>query len=278
MPSFLGTLFGGEAEKEAAGKNTQALQNYGQLGTQYLTNSYNQGRGDLGQAVGAFAPLAQLGQQYNQAGALNLDALGVNGPEGNARATSAFQAGPGYGFAFDQGMDALNRRRAAGGMLNSGNADVDAIRFGQGTANQEYQNWLANLQKNAQMGLSATGGAAAGQAGAYGSLANLASQYGQNLTGLTGNVTSGMMDANKLTAAGEAAGAKNILGAGMSLASLAMGGMGGLGGGLGGSLFGNALGGAMGGSYGGSAQAPLPGLSASDYGPGASFLDQYGLG
>jgi hypothetical protein len=50
-----------------------------------------------------------------------------------------------------------------------------------------------------------------------------------------------------------------------------------MGGGMGGSLFGNAIGGAMGGSWGGSAQAPLAGLSASDYGPGADFWDQYGL-
>jgi hypothetical protein len=133
---FLGTLFGGEAEADAANKNRQLYQGYGNTGQQYLKDTYGQGRSDLGQAVGAFSPLAALGQQYNQAGTLNLDALGVNGPEGNARATGAFQAGPGYQFAFDQGMDALNRRRAAGGMLNSGNADVDAIRFGQGTANQ----------------------------------------------------------------------------------------------------------------------------------------------
>jgi hypothetical protein len=115
-------------------------------------------------------------------------------------------------------------------MLNSGNADIDAIRFGQGTANQEYQNWLANLQKSGAMGLAATQGAAAGQGQGFTNLANLAQQYGMNQSGIAGNVVSGTMDANKLQAAGEAAGAKNLLGAGMSIASLAMGGMGGMGG------------------------------------------------
>lgn len=234
MAGFFDTLFGGGAEKEAADKDRALYQAYQQQGTGYLKDTYGQGRTDLGQAVGAFSPLATLGQQYNQAGTLNLDALGVNGPEGNARATGAFQAGPGYQFAFDQGMDALNRRRAAGGMLNSGNADVDAIKFGQGTANQEFQNWLANLKGYGQMGLQATQGAAAGQAAGYGGLADLANQYGQNQTNLLGNTTSGQANANNLQAAGEAAGAKNLLGFGTDMAKLALGippGMGGGGGG-----------------------------------------------
>lgn len=240
---FLGTLFGGEAEADAANKNRQLYQGYGNTGQQYLKDTYGQGRSDLGQAVGAFSPLAALGQQYNQAGTLNLDALGVNGPEGNARATGAFQAGPGYQFAFDQGMDALNRRRAAGGMLNSGNADVDAIRFGQGTANQEYQNWLKNLQGSAAMGLQATGGAAAGQAAGYGNLANLAQTYGQNQTNLLGNVVSGTANANTTEAAGQAAGAKNLLGFGTQLASMALGIPGGGTGGGGGTALGGSGGG-----------------------------------
>jgi hypothetical protein len=201
----------------------------------FLKEGYETGRGDINQAIGAYAPLATLGAGYNKAGSLYNDALGVNGPQGNAAATSAFQAGPGYGFAFDQGMDALNRRRSAGGMLNSGNADIDAIKFGQGTANQEYQNWLANLQKSGAMGLAATQGAAQGQGQGYTNLANLAQQYGLNQTGISGNVLSANMDANKLEAAGKAAGAKNLWGAGQSLLSLGMGAMGGgLGGALGG--------------------------------------------
>jgi hypothetical protein len=235
MAGFFDTLFGGGAEKEAAEKNKAALAQYKPEALGFLQQGYETGRGDVNQAVGAYSPLAALGTQYNKAGALYNDALGVNGPQGNAAATSAFQAGPGYGFQFDQGMDALNRRRSAGGMLNSGNADVDAIKFGQGTANQEYQNWLANLQKSGQMGLQATGAAAQGQGQGFTNLANLAQQYGINQTGVTGNVLSGTMDANKLQAAGEAAGAKNLWGAGSSLLSLAMGPLGAAGG-LGGAL------------------------------------------
>ena len=68
--------------------------------------------------------------------------------------------------------------------------------------------------------------------------------------------------------AGQAAGAKNLLGAGLSLGSLALGGVGG---GALSSLFGSSPsygGGNMfsGDAYGGSAQNPLRGLTAADYG------------
>jgi hypothetical protein len=225
MAGFFDTLFGGGAEREAADKNRALIAQYGPESQGYLTGAYNTGRGDINQAIGAFDPLKNLGAKYNQAGELYNDALGVNGPGGNANATSSFQAGPGYQFQFDQGMDALNRRRSVGGMLNSGNADIDAIRFGQGTANQEFQNWLANLQKSGQMGLQATTAAAQGQGQGFTNLANLAQQYGLNQTGVAGNVLSGGMDANKLQAAGEAAGAKNLANLGMqALTAVASGG------------------------------------------------------
>jgi len=76
---------------------------------------------------------------------LYADANGINGAEGNARAVGAFQAGPGYGFAMDSGMQALNRSASAAGMLPSGNTLAAATTFGQGLANQEYGNWLGRL-------------------------------------------------------------------------------------------------------------------------------------
>lgn len=76
---------------------------------------------------------------------LYADAQGINGPDGNARAVGAFQAGPGYQFALDQGMQALTRGASAGGMLASGNTLTAAQQYGQGLANQEYGGWLGRL-------------------------------------------------------------------------------------------------------------------------------------
>jgi hypothetical protein len=64
-------------------------------------------------------------------------------------------------------LEAINRRRAAGGMLNSGNADRDAQTYGAGLASNEYDKWLAGLQATINPELSATQGAATGRAGVY---------------------------------------------------------------------------------------------------------------
>jgi hypothetical protein len=343
--SFFGDMFGGDAEKEAADKNRALYGQYKTDGTGFLNNGLDQSLGSLGSGYGAanttlgqnkdvwsqygttangaldngmagslaslgqaradYDPLAALGAKYGTATSTLLDSLGVNGAAGNQNAISQFQAGPGYQFQLDQGNDAINRRRASAGMLNSGNADIDALKFGQGLANQEYGNWQTKLGSFLSPELQATQGAATGRAGVDSQIAGLygtdaanrvgvagnvatgtagansaiagnqaalgagqAGLYTQNasdLTNLSGNVTSGTAAANNAEAAGKAAGAKNLLGAGLSLASLAAGGMGGGFGGLmgAGSAAGSTLG-SMGITYG------LPGTAGSNlYGPRA---------
>lgn len=225
-------LFGGGAEKAAADRNRAELGNYQTQGLGYLAGGYNTAQGNLTSALGAYQPLADLAYQQGQGSKLYLDALGVNGPDGTTRAQSAFTTSPGYQFNLDQGLAAINRRRAAGGMLNSGNADADAIKFGSGLASGEYNNWMTGLSGLNSNAISATGAAANGQAGVYGSLANLGQQNATNQVNLLGNVTSGMMSANNQQAAGEAAGAKNLLGLGTSILGLGTGGGGTVGGSL----------------------------------------------
>jgi hypothetical protein len=239
MAGFFDTLFGGGAEKEAAEKNRAQLGTYNTDAMGYLKEGYDTGTGYLNKAVGAYSPLADIGAKYGRAGDTYLDALGVNGPEGTARARSQFTEAPGYQYQVGQATDAIDRRRAIGGMYSSGNADLDTNNAVQGLANQGYNSWLTNLASAGQTGVNATGTAAGGQASGYGALSDLASGYASGRTGVAGNVLSGNMDANKLQAAGEAAGAKNLLGAGLGLASLALPG----GGSIGGSLFKGASGG-----------------------------------
>jgi hypothetical protein len=133
---------------------------------------------------------------YSKSGEQSLsmmgNALGLNGAQGNQAAQSAFQAGPGYGFAMDQGLQALDRSAAARGRLGSGNHSADLMQYGQGLANQEYGNWLSRIGGMSQMGLSAAGG----QTGRQGSLAGLDMGYGQsqaNVFNNLGNNLSNMM-------------------------------------------------------------------------------------
>jgi hypothetical protein len=290
MADLLSTIFGAGAQKDAAAANQQALQLYadqtknilgqtygtgqGALQTGYgtgmgalqsgygtgmgaLQQGYGAGQTALNSAIGAYTPLANLGQQYGQAGNLLMGSLGLGGPQATQAAQAAFQNNPGYTSAVNAGLDVLNRRQAAAGMLNSGNADINALTFGQNLQNQQYGNWQQQLAALAQQGQAATSGAAGGQASGYGqlanlgqtygqnvaniaqnlgtnvastaanygqNLANLASQYGQNISGVNANQTSGVINDNQMVAAGEAAGAKNLLTAGMGLATLGLGG------------------------------------------------------
>ena len=273
MASFLDTLFGGGAQQDAAAANAQALSGYQGTANQDLTSAYQTGTGNLNSAIGAYTPLATLGQNYNQAGNLLLGAEGAGGPQGTAAAQSAFTNAPGYTGAVSAGTDAILRQLGASGMSQSGNAAEDVGTFTQNLQNQQYNTWLQNLQQTAGLGANATAGAAAGQAGGYTNLANLAQTYGTNQAGVASNVASGTMSDNDMVAAGQAAGAKNLLGAGLSLATLAMGGAGG----LGGSLLGSAVGGVTGNAYGGSAASPLPGLNSGDYDVNPGLFASYGM-
>lgn len=306
MASFFSTLFGGGAERDAANQNRNQLNQYNtnSLGAldsglsrsvdslrsgansanTYYGNNYNlygdmrrTGTGildsGLSNSVNAlnrgrsnYDTLDALAAKYGGATNLLLDSLGVNGSEGNTRATNSFQAGPGYHWQLDQGTQALNRRRAAAGMLNSGNADIDAITYGQGLANQEYGNWQNRLAGFRDSELNATSAAASGRSGIdqamsnlyqndasnrlgleYGatqgqagantaraqndvslgnSLANLYTGDATNRIGVYGNNLSGQMAANNLEAQGRSQGARNLFNGAMSLATLAAGGLG----------------------------------------------------
>ena len=296
------------------GQNTGIYGNLGTTGANTLNTGLSNQLGALGQAGQAYAPLSALAGQLGAGTNMYLNSLGLNGAQGNQAAVDAFQTGPGYQFQLDQGLNAIDRARANAGMLNSGNTSIDALTYGQGLANQAYGGWQSQLQGLINPQLSALGTAAAGQSAAdtnmanvYGTnaaantalqgtvaagqagantalaqnqanlgnaLAGLYSGNASNQVALQGGVTSADMSANNTAAAGQAAGAKNLLNAGLGLAGLVAGGP------LGGTI-GSGLGSLFGGANGGTAASPLPGLTAADYGTGSNagnWLNQYGLG
>jgi hypothetical protein len=163
-------------------------------GQQGAMGSLAQARGDLTANGGAYAPLSALASRYAAGGNTYADSLGLNGPEGNTRAVGAFQAGPGYQFALDQGIDAVTRNANARGRVNSGNTDVDLLKYGTGLANQEYGNWQNRLKSIGDQELQATQGAAAGNQANNTTLAGL---------GVTG---AGLQNAGGVNRAGIATG------------------------------------------------------------------------
>ena len=168
-------------------------------------------RNDLTANGGAYAPLSALAGRYGQGAGLYADSLGINGAQGNQNAVNAFQTGPGYDFALSQGIDAINRKRNMGGMLNGGNADRDAQLFGIGQANQEYGNWQNRLQGFMPLELQATQGAAAGNqannttlAGLGVTGANLLNTGGQNRAAVSAAQGNSLADLAMRSGAGQA--------------------------------------------------------------------------
>lgn len=76
---------------------------------------------------------------------------------------SSFTQSPDYQFALDQGQGALDRDAAARGSLFSGGHSTDVMKFAQGLASQNYNNYYNRLA-----GLAGVGQTSANQLGAAG--------------------------------------------------------------------------------------------------------------
>lgn len=149
------------------------------------------------------------------------NALGLGGQEGYDAATSAFRTTPGYQFAVESGLDAIDRRAASRGMLGSGNTNLDTIRFSQGLADQQWQNWLNNLNTASGSGLTAT----TNQAGIQTGLGDLNFNTGATKANLAYQTETGVGNSNAqmqadIQAAKNAANA-NIWGAILGVGNLA---------------------------------------------------------
>jgi hypothetical protein len=89
---------------------------------------------------------------------------------------SSFKESPDYQFAFDQGLQGLDRSAAARGSLYSGGHSADLMKFGQGLASQNYNQFYNRLA-----GLSGTGQTTASGLGSLGQqYANNVGQIGMN--------------------------------------------------------------------------------------------------
>ena len=257
----IGTGYGTANSTIADNKNVYA--DYNSAATGALNTGLNNQVGAYAGAGASYNPVGNLATKYGAGTNTYLDSLGVNGAAGNARAVDSFHAGPSYNWTVDQGYQGLARANAAGGMGASGNALLEAQKYGQNQANQEYGNWQTRLSGLVNPELSATTGAAAGNAAAYNNIGNA---YGTNatnlanvagttatglantnsaiasnnvnqgtqnaqlytnnasdLTNLAGSVTSGNAAANNSEAAGKSQGASNLLNLGTNIAKLAAG-------------------------------------------------------
>jgi len=142
-----------------------------------LSTGATNATGLLGQAGAVYDPLVTGGgAAYSRL----LDATGANGAEGSDRATAAFRAAPGYEYARDEALGAVQRAAGARGDLAGGNTTVDLLKASTGLADQSYQQYVNNL--SGLMGGYTTG--LAGQAGALTGQAGVAGNLGSALAGV----------------------------------------------------------------------------------------------
>ena len=72
--------------------------------------------------------------------------MGLNGPEGSARAQAAFRTDPSYQFKLTQGLAAAKAQAAKNGTSMSGGQLIDLNNYAQGTADQGWNNYIGGLQ------------------------------------------------------------------------------------------------------------------------------------
>jgi|SRR5215211_6654770 len=167
------------------------LTGYTGQGLEALRSRFGEGSDALARATAAFDPVSAMAERFGKGSQLYADATGVNGPEGTARAQAAFQAGPGYNFMKDQGIDAINSARAARGQ-RGGNVDTAIADYTTGLANQEFGNWRGALAPYNAYEADATKTAATGRAGTLSNAADFARMQGGAESGILTGLGSGL--------------------------------------------------------------------------------------
>lgn len=120
--------------------------------------------------------------------------LGENGTTAaqQAAAQANWQNTPGYQFALQQGMNAINADAAAKGQAISGNNQQAIQQYGTGLANQTYNNYLQNLENQIGTGVNAAGGVATGMAGVGNAQAGKSGAAATNQNNLVAGATNAL--------------------------------------------------------------------------------------
>jgi hypothetical protein len=118
---------------------------------------------------------------------------------------------PASQWEMQQGQQAANRGIAAQHQTNSGNAQIELMQYGQGLANQQYNNRIGQLGQMASQGASPAAGAqmqlnslASAQGGlsaGHAQLLQSAGQFGSSIGGGLGNMMGGLFGGGGATGA-----------------------------------------------------------------------------
>lgn len=182
----VGAVAGGAISASGSKSAAATAANAQEQATQAQLSMFNTTQAD-------YAPQLQLGQ-----GAANMlgGIYGIGGVTGGTGGTTTgssnanyanFYNSPGYQFSLSQGEGAINKQAAAGGNLYSSNTLGAINNYAQGTASNQYNNYINQLTTMAGLGNSAAAGTsqaatATGQ-GVANSLGNAGNALGNGILG-----------------------------------------------------------------------------------------------
>lgn len=138
-------IYGASQQKKASKDASKAQQQGTQLGVDEQRRQFDLTRTDQ--------------QPWMQAGTSALGQMQAL----NRGDFSSFTQSPDYQFAYDQGLQGLDRGAAARGRMFSGGYDADRMKFASGLASQNYGTYYSRLSD-----LATGGNATAGRLGAMG--------------------------------------------------------------------------------------------------------------
>jgi len=159
--------FTGEGYKNAANIQQQSALTGLSKYTDAANAAANYSKDYGGQAVGTWQDLLN---SANAGGTSYADAVGINGPEGIARARSAF-AGITQP-SIDMALDAMTRQQRAQG-VGTGNVLAGETQYATNEMNKRYNDYVAMLNPYLQQQTQATAGTAGAQTGLGNTLAGI---------------------------------------------------------------------------------------------------------
>jgi len=205
-------------QQMAARRATTAL-------TQARDEAINELRTSLEQVQGYQQPYMEVGTGALQS-LSDLYGLGPGGEAFGENALEAFRNYPGYQFALQEGIGALDKSAAAKGLLLSGGQIKDVTAFATGLADQTFGQYVQQLMNMALMGQSSANvaGQATLQTGA--NIANVQTGTAANLAntelGFSRGIAASQQDVGNALAAGTL-GAGQAMSTGERNAALALG-------------------------------------------------------
>lgn len=160
----LGAISGGGGSSMGGAGNLASNLFSGIQGTSAYKDMEKQQLAANKQALSSVSPFLATGQSANTRLA---SLLGLDPNADQDAILNQLRSTPGYDFRMQQGQQALDRSQAARGNFFSGQALKASQEYGQGLADQTYNDYLSSLSQQSGQGLNAAGGVANlyGQAG-----------------------------------------------------------------------------------------------------------------